>query len=171
MTTKERLKDKKFLFKVGFFWVLVFLFYQVVYSYAKDRFELIRSDYTNSECLPHNLFIVDTYDKEVKVGDYVTFFSKDIPKFPDGKLFTKMVAAVEGDTIEVRRDMTIAKNMFFGPLDVLDKLERPAEDFERKEIVPKDKIFALGTKPNTYDSRYWGYVDKSQIYGRTYGIY
>jgi conjugal transfer pilin signal peptidase TrbI len=172
MQKNKVIKDKKYYTKLLILWLSVIVLYFVVQSYMKDRFELIRTGPENSECLPYNLFIVDTYDKNISTGNYFTFKIKGLePKFKDGSLFTKLAAATEGEQIEVKKDRVRAANGFYGPLDLLDKLGKEASDYERTDIVPEGKIFALGTRPNSYDSRYWGYVDVEQIYGRTYAIY
>jgi conjugal transfer pilin signal peptidase TrbI len=172
MLKSKVVKDRKYYIKLSLLWLSVIFLYFIVQSYMKERFELIRTGPENSECLPYNLFIVDTYDKQISTGNYFTFKIKGLePKFKDGSYFTKLAAATEGELIEVKKDKVRAANGFYGPLDLLDKLGKEASEFERTETVPKGKIFALGTRPNSYDSRYWGYVDVEQIYGRTYAIY
>ena len=38
-------------------------------------------------------------------------------------------------------------------------------------LIEKDEFFALGTTIDSYDSRYWGTVNETQIVGRLYPIF
>jgi conjugal transfer pilin signal peptidase TrbI len=164
--------DKRNTMKMLFLWISVIALYFVAQNYLMDRFDYLRGDSKNSNCLPYHLFIVDTYNKHPETGDLVTFKTKGLsPLFEDGHLFTKKVGATSGQEIDVSNGLIKAHNSFYGTLDLLEKLQKPASDFIRKETVPEGKYFAVGTLPRSYDSRYWGYVDQSQILGKTYALY
>ncbi|EAL3751808.1 S26 family signal peptidase, partial [Campylobacter coli] len=39
------------------------------------------------------------------------------------------------------------------------------EQFIFNGVIPKDKFFVMGTHPRSFDSRYWGFVDRKDIKG------
>ncbi len=150
-------------------WALVHLF--------STRFLLLIDGQKGPACLPYDVFIVDRHDKELTHGDMFTFVGRKMaPFFPPDIPVTKLVAGLPGDYIEVAGEEMgrtyINGVLQYVKLDLLRHFpEKPANTFNRHEYVPKRKVFALGGMANSYDSRYWGYVDESDILGRTYAIW
>jgi len=111
--------------------------------------------------------------KPVK-GDIIVF------KYPENpqKDFIKRVIATEGDIIEERDKIVYVNgNMITEPYAVhYDKYLRyggndPRDNFGSL-IVPKDKVFVMGdNRDQSYDSRYWGFVDMKEIRGKALIIY
>jgi signal peptidase I len=107
-------------------------------------------------------------------GDIIVF------KYPadPSRDFIKRVMAVEGDTIE-SRDKKIYVNG--KPLDEpyvqhTDSSVRPrgveARDTFGPYVVPEGKYFMMGdNRDQSYDSRYWGFVDRKEIKGEAMIIY
>ncbi len=125
-------------------------------------------------------------------GDIVVFFSPH-----DGTRMVKRVIGIPGDTLEMRdnvlflngRAMTyeLATNHSFGR--ELYEDQRPIVASEQSEnrkhwvmslpsrsamrsfppvVVPAGKFFMMGdSRDNSFDSRYYGLVDRSTIVGRT----
>lgn len=112
--------------------------------------------------------------KKPKKGDIIVF---QYPEDPE-RDFIKRVIAVEGDVIE-SRDKVIyvngepVKEPFIQHTDNSLKpggLE-PRDNFG-PYIVPKDKHFMMGdNRDQSYDSRFWGYVDMKYIRGEALVIY
>jgi len=111
--------------------------------------------------------------KPVK-GDIIVF------KYPENpqKDFIKRVIATEGDIIEEREKIVyLNENMISEPYAVhYDRYLRyggndPRDNFGPL-IVPKDKVFVMGdNRDQSYDSRYWGFVDMKEIRGKALIIY
>jgi signal peptidase I len=111
--------------------------------------------------------------KPVK-GDIIVF------KYPENpqKDFIKRVIATEGDIIEERDKIVYVNgNMINEPYAVhYDRYLRvggndPRDNFGSL-IVPKDKVFVMGdNRDQSYDSRYWGFVDMKEIRGKALIIY
>ncbi len=108
-------------------------------------------------------------------GDIVVF------KFPEdpSKDFIKRVIATEGDTVEI-----IDKHVYInGKLlkdDAYaihtDKRILPGfmspRDNKEKFTVPAHKIFVMGdNRDDSYDSRFWGFVDLKAVRGKALIIY
>jgi signal peptidase I len=107
-------------------------------------------------------------------GDIVVF---KYPEDPD-RDFIKRVIAVEGDTIEGRN-----KKVFINGKPIEEPYIQHTDSAVRQigveprdnfgpYIVPKDKMFVMGdNRDQSYDSRYWGYVDKTELRGKAFIIY
>jgi len=107
-------------------------------------------------------------------GDIIVFKYPENPK----RDFIKRIIATEGDILESKE-----KSIFVNG----SALNEPYVQYSDKQIrtngndprdnfgpltVPKDKVFVMGdNRDQSYDSRYWGYVDKDQIRGKALYIY
>lgn len=111
---------------------------------------------------------------QVKRGDIIIF------KYPENpeRDFIKRVIAIEGDVIEGKDKIIYLngkeiKEPYISHSDVNIRIDRdnPRDNFGPLSI-PKSKIFVMGdNRDNSYDSRYWGFVDVKDIKGKTLYIY
>ena len=107
-------------------------------------------------------------------GDIIVF------KYPEdpSRDFIKRVIAVEGDVIESRNKVIYvngnpANEPYTQHTDTALKPRgiEPRDNFG-PYIVPKEKLFMMGdNRDQSYDSRYWGYVDMKEIRGEALIIY
>lgn len=108
------------------------------------------------------------------------FAKKDVWQLltDDCKDFIKRVVAVEGDTVEVIDKKVFVNNK---PLEdkhgvhvdsfVYPKGPEPRDNFG-SYTVPKDSVFVMGdNRDRSFDSRYWGAVNISEIKGKAFIIY
>lgn len=117
-----------------------------------------------------NLFRMPGFTKPKK-GDIIVF------KYPEDPTrdFIKRVVATEGDIIQ-ERDKVVSVNG--KPLEepyaqhVDSSSGIPMRDNFGPYLVPKDKYFMMGdNRDQSYDSRFWGYVDGKDIKGKAFIIY
>jgi conjugal transfer pilin signal peptidase TrbI len=54
---------------------------------------------------------------------------------------------------------------------LLAKLEMPVSQFDRNEQVQGQELWAMGTAEDSFDSRYWGFVQPGQVVGQVYPLY
>lgn len=104
-------------------------------------------------------------------GDIVVFRPPDRP----GEDYIKRVVALPGETVEIRRQRVLIGGK---PLDEPWAVHRqpgrrvPGVDAMAPLVVPPGCYFVMGdNRENSRDSRYFGPVAASAIYGRAYKLY
>ena len=107
-------------------------------------------------------------------GDIIVF------KYPEDRKrdFIKRVIAVEGDVIESKNKVIYVNGKAVDEpyAQHTDTSLRPGgiepRDNFGPRIVPKEKYFMMGdNRDQSYDSRYWGYVDMKDIRGEALIMY
>jgi signal peptidase I len=109
--------------------------------------------------------------RKPKKGDIIVFKYPDDPK----RDFIKRVIGTEGDRIE-SREKTISVNgrkLIESYTQYVDSINNQAKrDNFGSLTVPEGSVFVMGdNRDQSYDSRFWGFVDISQIKGKAFIIY
>jgi len=107
-------------------------------------------------------------------GDIIVFEYPENPK----KDFVKRVEAVGGDTVKIRnKELYVNNNLIreryvvHQEPDIIPASQNPRDNFG-PVTVPKDAYFVMGdNRDRTYDSRFFGFVEKSKIKGIVRQIY
>ncbi|MCI0457054.1 MAG: S26 family signal peptidase [Gemmataceae bacterium] len=126
-------------------------------------------------------------------GDLVAFRTPDLrPYYPAGTSFTKAVAGVPGDrVIRLGRDFYV-NGRYADTARATDSYGRPAQLFTpparhqplchqppvaqrscremTAPLVPDAALFVLGSHERSYDGRYWGYVNSTEVLGRVVAL-
>ncbi len=107
-------------------------------------------------------------------GDIIVFKYPENPK----KDFIKRVIATGGDVVEEKNKIVYVNGRaLVEPFaHHFDRSVRPGGNDPRDNfgpvVVPKDKFFVMGdNRDQSYDSRYWGFVDRKDIRGKALMIY
>jgi len=107
-------------------------------------------------------------------GDIIVFKFPENPK----KDFIKRVIATEGDVVEERNKLIYlnGKAVMEPYAQHVDSQVRSGMNDPRDNFgpvtVPKDKLFVMGdNRDQSYDSRYWGFVDLKAVLGKALIIY
>jgi signal peptidase I len=112
--------------------------------------------------------------KKPKRGDIIVFEFPEDPK----KDFIKRVIGVPGDVIEIRNKKIWINNELFTANygSYSDSRIFPASVRPRDNLgpvkVPPHSLFVMGdNRDQSYDSRFWGFVDFSKVKGKAFIIY
>ncbi|WP_022668509.1 signal peptidase I [Desulfospira joergensenii] len=113
--------------------------------------------------------------KDPERGDIVVFLYPEDPS----KDFIKRVMAVGGDTIEIRdKEVFINDKKVEAEPYAIHKDNRiiPGKFSTRDNLhrikIPDNKLFVMGdNRDNSHDSRFWGFVDLSEVKGEAFMIY
>ncbi|MEA1947361.1 MAG: signal peptidase I [Thermodesulfobacteriota bacterium] len=112
--------------------------------------------------------------KNPKRGDIIVF------KFPEdpSKDFIKRVIGVAGDVIEVRDKKVYVNHALLNhdygihtDPNIFPSLIQPRDNFGQV-VVPEHSLFVMGdNRDQSYDSRFWGFVDLKAVKGKALIIY
>jgi signal peptidase I len=109
-----------------------------------------------------------------KRNDVVVFI---FPK-ETNKDFIKRVIGLPGDTVQIKNKKVYINNQpmkdphgTFSDLRIIPEMEQP-RDNTGPIVVPPNMIFVMGdNRDESYDSRFWGFVDQQQVLGKAFIIY
>ncbi len=120
--------------------------------------------------LTESMFIVDKHTNidELKRDDIIGFVYKhdDYPIYKNGQKFIKYVVCLEGDELIVEPTKVTCNGKYLGSQIKADSLGNILPSFSFHGKVPKDKYFVWTPFVKSYDSRYWGFVDRKDILGK-----
>jgi signal peptidase I len=112
--------------------------------------------------------------QEPKRGDIAVFI------YPEdrSKDFIKRVIGVAGDTIEIRNKKIYLNGLPYQDTHgvyvddfIIPGTVQPRDNFG-PVTVPQGKIFTMGdNRDQSYDSRFWGFVDLKDVMGKAFIIY
>lgn len=109
--------------------------------------------------------IVWPSDRTPKLGDFVTFklTNKVIPTPDHTVQVTKILSCNERQELQKNEGKWTCDGRFIG--NSRDKAINgdQLEQFSFNGYVPKGKAFLTGTHKNSFDSRYWGFVDINSL--------
>lgn len=124
-------------------------------------------------CIEYKMIVFNQRPpSDIKRGDYVAFVT-EVGRMGhgfDGNIVIKKIGAVAGDKIRVHDGVLYINGEKMGQLDLAWALHKTNSDFERNEVVPEGAVFMYGTKPRSYDSRYWGLLPVSDITGSAWVV-
>lgn len=107
----------------------------------------------------------------IRQGDIVVFKFRGSRYFPRGAMFIKKVACLPGQKLIEENRCFTCDGKPIGCAKKTDKLGNPAPLFKYRGIIPPGKYFVVGTSKNSYDSKYWGFVDIGDIKEKAYRLF
>lgn len=136
---------------------------------------------TLTPSVKHRLFFLDRDLSRVKKGDYVLFHLDagklgDLP-LPEGVREGETVRAVKRVACSQGEHLRVVGRDYFcdgepiGRAKELSLKGAPLSHFVHDGPVPQGKLFLAGEHPDSFDSRYFGFVDKEALAARALPIW
>jgi len=132
---------------------------------------------TLTPSLDKRVFYLSSIDKSTEKyigkGTYVMFeFQSEL--FNNGKSIKaiKKVGCSAGDKLDIKYiNHYYCNGVFLGVAKEKSKKGEPVENFKFVGIIPDKKIFVIGDHPDSYDSRYFGFLETKDVKAIAYPIF
>lgn len=124
---------------------------------AMDRIVVSKGD-----SVPYTLFW-SSPGKVAALGDYVNMTMAHPIIGDEPALLTKRVACDSGQTIAFTGEIFLCDGKRLGGYITRTWDGKPLQPWSHTMVIPEGKAFVMGEHPRSFDSRYLGLVDKSQL--------
>ena len=130
---------------------------------------------TLTPSLKHRIYWLTRNPDKVVRGDYVLFRHKELSDRMGTKKsedVMKILGCNEGElfTVDAEKKYYCNGEYLVRAKDISLKGE-PLQHFVFNGTIPKGAMFVMGQHKDSYDSRYFGFVDKSRILAKAYPIF
>jgi len=124
-----------------------------------------------TDSIPYHLLLVDKKNKKVMRGDIVGFYYSGLPAYgyKKGAGMIKYLACDEGDVLVVKNKKYYCNGTYISTARDYDSNLKKIENFKFDGAIPKGKFFAHAPHKYSFDSRYFGFAEKSKIIGKGEG--
>lgn len=134
-----------------------------------------RFSVTLTPSLRHRVFYLDQSPdtRGIKRGDYVMFVLTD-RHVNNGKPSNtiKEVGCGEGELLMVQgKDYYCSVDEYLGRAKDYSLKGERVDNFVYNGIVPGGKLFVVGHHKDSYDSRYFGFINKQDIKAKAYPVF
>jgi len=123
--------------------------------------------------LPYHVFLIDKKNLNFKKNDFIVFQypGENIYSFKTNEFFIKSVRCFPGNILKTNMNYEYFCNSTnIGRAYLEDSNGKKINHFVFNGVVPKDMYFVTGTHPKSWDSKYWGFVNKKRIIATAKGL-
>ena len=118
------------------------------------------------------LFLLKRSPETVGKGDHVVFRLKETNRHAPGRQLIKQVTCDEGETLTMReKEYWCNGNEYLGRAKDLSLKGERLDRFVYNGVVPKGFCFVSGHHNDSYDSRYWGFLNKRDVSALAYPVF
>ncbi|MDD2736675.1 MAG: S26 family signal peptidase [Desulfuromonadaceae bacterium] len=130
---------------------------------------------TLTPSLKHRIYWLTRNPDKVVRGDYVLFRHKELTtRMGMGKSLDvmKILGCNEGDVLTVDTDkMYYCNGEYLVRAKDFSLKGEPLQHFVFNGTIPKGVMFVMGQHKDSFDSRYFGFVEKNRILAKAYPIF
>lgn len=121
------------------------------------------------------LYLIPKFQVEAKVGDWMAFrAARMVTPFKDGMTVVKQLVAGPGDHVVLTPETLTINGRFVLRNEVTrlgEEAGTPVDLQPMDRVLGPDEFFVVGTHPRSYDSRYWGVVERERVLSRAFGLF
>ncbi|MBP7796969.1 MAG: signal peptidase I [Elusimicrobiales bacterium] len=128
---------------------------------------------TTTSSLNKRIFYLSSPTKKFQKGQYImiTMHNKYINNGQPAKVIKK-IGCAEGDIITIKyKNHYFCNGNFLGIAKEYSKNGEKVENFIYEGVIPEDTYFVIGDNPDSYDSRYYGFIRRNEIEKIAYPIF
>jgi len=113
----------------------------------------------------YHVFLYRRSFGEIQQGDYVMFRTRTdlVDRCREGCYLIKRVVCTAGQRLRVRNREFFCDGVFLGRAKTRSKKGVPVQAFRYDGVIPEGMLFVMGCHPDSYDSRYFGFVRVSDV--------
>ncbi|MFA7084711.1 MAG: S26 family signal peptidase [Arcobacteraceae bacterium] len=129
---------------------------------------------SSTPSLPYNIFFINKNKKEFNKNDLIVFRypGENIYNFIKNEEFVKIATCFPKDFLFVNEKFEYFCNgKQVGKALLKDSESKELIPFVFNGIIPPNKYFVTGIHIKSWDSKYWGFVDKERIVATAKGLF
>jgi conjugal transfer pilin signal peptidase TrbI len=119
-----------------------------------------------SPSLSHRVFVLDRSGRAPRKGDYVIFqFSSPLLEQGKRQRVIKEVTCASGETlsVDVQNRFSYCNGNYLGMAKLITLKGTTLPLFVFNGRVPEGMLFVSGQHRDSFDSRYWGFLDQGRV--------
>jgi conjugal transfer pilin signal peptidase TrbI len=129
----------------------------ITLGYYCFQFLFSHLNVVTSPSIDHRLFINNMGDLEKNAYVRFSIISPFLPD--DAKLITKRLSCFQGDELTTVGRSHYCNGKFLGTAKEITVKGEALPIFTFNGVIPQGHAYAHGTHEDSYDSRYWGFLD------------
>ncbi|ARE80660.1 S26 family signal peptidase [Campylobacter helveticus] len=143
--------------------IVVFLAFYTIISFVSHFYGV---GVIHTKSIDKDVFV---YKKKIdeNLNDTLIYFTLPVQTryFDKGSSFGKYVKCQGGQTLKTKHLSYYCDGVFLGKAKNTDIKGKSVENFIFNGTIPYNQFFVMGTHERSFDSRYWGFVNKKDIKG------
>jgi conjugal transfer pilin signal peptidase TrbI len=133
---------------------------------------------TLTPSLSHRVFflIFNPDRNSIRKGDYIMIYmnkqiASQLSDKPDTDRIMKIVGCMSGSFLTVVKKDYFCENEYLGKAKDVSLAGKPVSNFVFNGTIPSGSLFVIGQHKDSFDSRYFGFVDSRTIIAKAFPIF
>ena len=126
--------------------------------------------FTLTPSLSHRVYLMGKA-KEIGKNDYVVFSMKGDRFAKDSDKLLKRVGCAEGDVLRTAGKEYFCNDVLLGKAKDFSLKGDRIPNFKYNGVIGSGFLFVIGEHKDSYDSRYFGFINKDQVVAKAYPLW